>query len=88
MTATATLNFFKEGGIDTLQQGLVNNPQLEHEPHEVSIQDVRDREDEFKLDTHGFQFVSGMPTNHTDFRDKEKTEAQYYPEVEGYMIEM
>ena len=89
LRVTATLNFYKEGGSDRVSQGgLQGNPELNFDPRPVAIEDVRGREAEFELDTQGFEFVSGKSTKHADFKDPERMEAEYYPEVERYMVEM
>ena len=52
-------------------------------PHVVSIEDIRDRENEFNLDKNGFQVVKApSKTTHADFDDDERVKEVYYPEVE------
>lgn len=51
------------------------------DPHPVTIHDARGREEEFSLDTSGFQFVK-WPSVEKDFDDEERIKARYYPEVE------
>ena len=47
----------------------------------VKIGDMRGREDEFDLNTQGFQFYES-PTIGGDFRDVDKVKAEVYPETE------
>lgn len=46
----------------------------------VQIEDVRGKEDEYSLDTTGFQFFR-YPTKHTRFLDDAEIKAEYYPET-------
>ena len=45
----------------------------------VAIEDVRGKEDEYTLDSTGFQFYR-RPAKHTRFLDEEEIRAEYYPE--------
>ncbi|KAJ3529184.1 hypothetical protein NMY22_g9102 [Coprinellus aureogranulatus] len=47
--------------------------------HEVTVENVRGKEDQFSLDTTGFQFLNS-PANYKAFRDDDEVKAEYYPE--------
>ena len=47
----------------------------------MKIGDIRGREDQFDLNTQGFQFFES-PTVGGDFRDTEKVKKEVYPETE------
>ncbi|KAF2451271.1 hypothetical protein P171DRAFT_347138 [Karstenula rhodostoma CBS 690.94] len=51
------------------------------EPHNVTVRDVRGKEDQFTLDKNGFQFYKHV-SREKDFLDDEKIKAEYYPETE------
>jgi hypothetical protein len=46
---------------------------------DVQIADIRGREEEFHLDTQGFQYVKKQSVE-KDFDDNEKIKEVYYPE--------
>ncbi|KAI0373732.1 hypothetical protein BV20DRAFT_962307 [Pilatotrama ljubarskyi] len=52
-------------------------------PYPALVHDARGREDEFSLDTNGFQYVE-WPSVERDsaFEDEERIKEKYYPEVE------
>src|SRR6185437_13124753 len=52
-----------------------------NDPHEVTIEDARDRQSEFTLDRNGFALVKA-PTAMTDFYSPDEVKRVYYPEVE------
>ena len=45
----------------------------------VVIEDARGKEDQYTLDTTGFQFLR-RPSKHTRFQDDKEIKAEYYPE--------
>ncbi|KAJ3503492.1 hypothetical protein NMY22_g18231 [Coprinellus aureogranulatus] len=47
--------------------------------YEVTIEDVRGKEDQYTLDTSGFQWVH-TPAKHTSFQNDEAIKNEYYPE--------
>lgn len=53
----------------------------------VVIHDISGEEDEYTLDTHGFQFVK-HESKEKDFLDVEKIKAEYYPETEQLVKEV
>lgn len=51
------------------------------DPHPATIKDVRGRENDFSLDSNGFQFYK-YPSVEKDFLDDEQIKDQYYKETE------
>ncbi|KAI6125925.1 hypothetical protein EV401DRAFT_1036272 [Pisolithus croceorrhizus] len=49
------------------------------DPHFVEIEDIRGKEDNYGLDTAGFQYFR-HPAKHTKFTDDEEIKEEYYPE--------
>ncbi|KAJ2919647.1 hypothetical protein MD484_g814, partial [Candolleomyces efflorescens] len=47
--------------------------------HDMVIENVRGKEDQYTLDNSGFQFVRS-PAKHTSFTNDEEIEKEYYPE--------
>ena len=47
----------------------------------MTIHDVSGEEDQYTLDSHGFQYVK-HESKEKDFTDDEKIKAEYYPEME------
>jgi hypothetical protein len=47
--------------------------------HDVVIENVRGKEDQYTLDNSGFQYVRS-PAKHTSFNNDEEIEKEYYPE--------
>jgi hypothetical protein len=47
-----------------------------------AVTDIRGREEEFDLDSHGFKFLS-RPTSFTQWSDRRAVEGKYLPEVEA-----
>ncbi|KAK0671662.1 hypothetical protein QBC41DRAFT_48830 [Cercophora samala] len=62
-------------------QNKIPRSNLIFEPHSVRVHDVRDRRDEYTLDTHGFQFIRHKTTG-KDFKDRSVVEGAYIPEME------
>ena len=78
----AALNFHKPGE-DVLYIGSHYN-HLDYDTHQVLIEDVYGREDEFSLDTQGFQIVKA-PTALENFDDAAQIETKYYEEIIVYV---
>ncbi|CAK1362650.1 unnamed protein product [Cercospora beticola] len=79
----ATLNYFldpKDGGTIDHYEGSVGEKRRKHAPFVVDIKDIRGREKDFTLDSHGFQLVKKEFTEQT-FDDEDRIREQYYPEV-------
>lgn len=57
------------------------------EVHEVQMNDIRGREQDFWLDKDAFQTVTGVPSEERDFTDDEDIKKVYYPEVEKLLLE-
>ncbi|KAL1868435.1 hypothetical protein VTK73DRAFT_3674 [Phialemonium thermophilum] len=60
---------------------------LSFETREIPIQDVRGREESFKLDIHGFEFARQTTTAVENLKDKEYVLGQYVPEMEAFLKE-
>lgn len=60
---------------------------LVFEPRTVSVQDVRGREGDFGLDTHGFQFVRHSTGVIADLKDRRAVSERYVPEMMGVLRE-
>ena len=83
-TVETILNYYldpSEGGHTSYQIGVSDYYRRKFEPHQAQINDIRGREDQFDLETHGFQHH-----NHTsaekDFDSDEQVKKVVYPEVE------
>ena len=82
-----TLNYYTPIGTEEPYQYVLEPPEgkapnnIGVEPHSVTINDARGREEEFSLDKSGFQFVH-WPSVEKEFDDDARIQAQYYPEVE------
>ncbi|KAG1810576.1 uncharacterized protein BJ212DRAFT_1484153 [Suillus subaureus] len=50
-----------------------------HEPHDMQIEDVRGKEELYKLDNAGFQY-GREAAKHTSFLNDDEIEREYYPE--------
>lgn len=55
--------------------------------HEVTINDIRGREQEFDMNVNGFRTVSGVESKEKDFTDDDKIKGNYYPEVEQVLLD-
>lgn len=53
----------------------------------VRIGDIRGREDQFNLNTQGFQYLESSTVG-GDFRDSEKVKREVYPETEELLKQM
>lgn len=51
------------------------------EPHTEQVNDMRGHEDEYKVDTHGFQLCKAAPIPEEVYRDNDKFKEMAYPEV-------
>jgi hypothetical protein len=58
----------------------------EPDSHDVTVRDVRGKEDQYALDANGFQFYKHV-SKEKDFLDDEKIKAEYYPEIERLLKE-
>ena len=57
------------------------------EDHEVEINDIRGRENEFDMNVNGFGTLSGIESAEKDFTDDKRIEEVYYPEVERLLLD-
>jgi len=49
---------------------------------EITVHDIRGREKDFDINVSGFQAISGINSQETEFTDEEAIKNTYYPEVE------
>lgn len=57
---------------------------LVFETHQVQVEDVRGRQVQYSLDTHGFQFAKHM-TAVQDLKNPDEVAEKYVPEIRSYM---
>lgn len=79
-----TLNYYLDpsrGGHTSYQIGVSDYYRRKFDSHPVQIHDIRGREDEFSLETHGFQHCKHVSAE-KDFNSDEQIRAIVYPEVE------
>lgn len=84
------LNYYLEladGGTDTIRPGTAGDKLRKHTAQPVQIHDIRGREDDFDLDTSGFQLVRHVSAEKT-FDDDAKVKADVYEEVTGLLREV
>lgn len=89
-TVTATVNYHLEverGGAAVWCPGTVRDKRRPHESMNVTITDIRNKQSDFKLDTHGFE-VGPFQTSATDFDDREAIANDYYPDVCAHVKNM
>jgi len=55
--------------------------------HEVTIHDIRGREQEFDMNVNGFGTISNISSQEKLFDDDERIERVYYPEVEKLLLD-
>ncbi|KAK4627375.1 Fe(II)/2-oxoglutarate-dependent dioxygenase nvfI [Fulvia fulva] len=55
--------------------------------HEVTINDIRGREQDFDMNVNGFGTISGIESKEKDFTEDESIKANYYPEVEKLVLD-
>jgi hypothetical protein len=54
---------------------------------DVTMNDIRGREQEFYLDKDAFQVIQGVPSEEKEFNDDEHVKKTYYPEVEKLLLD-
>lgn len=88
----ATLNYYLEpekGGYEAFWFGTVGEKRRPFEYVEVPITDMRGHEQEFKLDTHGFEYIKvSSKLSPEDTNSYERIEEVYYPECEELIKSM
>ncbi|KAI8634456.1 methyltransferase-like protein [Xylariaceae sp. FL1651] len=73
--------------VDTPPAGQPQN-NLERDPQEVFIADVRGHESDYNLDRDAFQIIKGVPASKEEsFTDDASIAANYYPEVEQLLLD-
>lgn len=76
------INYVEDPPAGEPKRNLVVNPQ------DVEIEDIRGREADFNLDTDAFAAISGVPDSaERDFADDASIAANYYPEVEKFLLD-
>lgn len=55
--------------------------------HEVEIQDIRGRENEFDMNVNGFRVIQNVASEEHDFTDEDRVKNVYYPEVEKVLLD-
>ncbi|KAJ3526993.1 hypothetical protein NMY22_g9948 [Coprinellus aureogranulatus] len=86
-TTTATLHYYvpPDNGVRAYQYTHVDpisgvrKHNIKKEPHDVVIENVRGKEDQYTLDNAGFQFLKAPP-KHRSFENDEAIQNEYYPE--------
>ncbi|KAK5111848.1 hypothetical protein LTR85_011746 [Meristemomyces frigidus] len=82
-TVNTTLNFYldpSKGGHTSYHIGVADYYRRKFDPHPVRIQDIRGREHEFDLETHGLQHHKHISAE-KDFDDDERVRRVVYPET-------
>ncbi|KAJ3503494.1 hypothetical protein NMY22_g18232 [Coprinellus aureogranulatus] len=80
-TVKAQVNFYvpNADGSQPFYDIATNNVNFKTEVREVTIENVRGKEDQYTLDKAGFQWVRA-PSKHTSFQNDEEIKKEYYPE--------
>ena len=79
-----TLNYYldpSKGGHTTYKIGTSDYYRRKFDTHDVQINDIRGQEDQFSLETHGFQHCKHSSAE-KDFNDDDHVKAVAYPEIE------
>lgn len=82
LDVTCDIIYSEAGGIhdDVTAKQLFLGDRDEH-TRSMTVYDVRNREDEFTLDQHGFQYVK-LETKERNTADEDAIKAEYYKEME------
>lgn len=84
---TSTLNYHLEverGGAKDWCPGTVQDKRRPHEHRDVTITNIRGREEEFKLDKYGFE-VGPFTTSVTEVDEGTDLTGQYYKDVAAHV---
>jgi hypothetical protein len=93
---SAEISFFNRPADGSVPYGYVEEPpaglprsNYKLTPHEVTLDDIRGREQEYNLDKDAFQAYSGVSsaTTYETFNDDEQVKKLYYPEVEQFLLD-
>lgn len=79
-----TLNYYldpSKGGHTSYQIGVSDYYRRKFDPHQQQIHDIRGREGQFDLETHGFQHYKHA-SSEKDFIDEDQVRRVVYPETE------
>ena len=81
-----SINYFREpdSGERIFTAGSAGFHRRKHNTVQSVVHDIRDQEDEFKLDKQGFEFHHWKSAV-TDFRNDEEVKNIYYKEVEEFV---
>lgn len=69
-----------KGGHTTYRIGVAQYYRYKYEAHPAQIHDIRGREDQFNLETHGFQHHKHRSAE-TDFTNDDRIKEVVYPET-------
>jgi hypothetical protein len=86
-SVTSTLNYHLEverGGAAVWCPGTVQDKRRPHEHADVTIENMRGRLDEFKVDVQGFE-VGPFQTSVADVQHNDEFKGQYYQDVIAHM---
>ncbi len=70
--------------LDMKKAGVRNYP---HHEANIIIRDIRGREEDFTLNTHGFRAMADSSVSTIDFSNKQEVEAVYVPKVEKLLLD-
>lgn len=80
-TVDATVNYFPVGGETFVLAGTAGYQRRPFDPRKVQVTNIRGREDEFKLEKHGFQIVKESWTQVDPDEQPKQIEAALFPEA-------
>ena len=84
------LNYYldpEKGGHTSYQIGVSDYYRRKFDSHPAQIHNIRGREDQFRLDTHGFQRFEHVSVEN-DFGDSEQVKRVVYPEIEQLILDV
>lgn len=87
-TVTTTLNYYldpSKGGHTEYQIGVTDYFRRKFDPHQVVIENIRGREGEFELDTHGFQHTRHGGRLDVDYPSREAVQEIVYPDTVDFI---
>ena len=86
----AKLNYYLDpalGGHTSYRTGTAGYYRRKFDEHAVKVHDARGHEDDFNLNTHGFQYHRHISAE-KDFTDDDRVKTVVYPETENLIKEM
>lgn len=80
-----TINYYNDAGDGSKPQAYIVGQARSYyrppQPHPVTVHDIRGKEENFTLDTHGFQLFR-HESKENEFLDLERIKKEYYAETE------